>query len=108
MTKRSGPGSPAANGDASERGPKPPELSPAAGYREFTLPVLFPPEYALTRMFEALLAMLDPAAAREEQARLLAMNLPVALAQLRDLLPPVAPDPEATPPASPKPLVESR
>lgn len=66
----------------------PTQRSPAPAYREFTLPVLFPPEYALTRMFEALLAMVDPAAPTEDQARLLARTLPIGLSQLRDLLPP--------------------
>lgn len=81
----------------------------APSYREFTLPVLFPPEYALTRMFEALLAMVDPAAPAEEQARLLARTLPIGLSQLRDLLPPPAPaDHEDASSVRPKTLAEPR
>lgn len=81
----------------------------APSYREFTLPVLFPPEYALTRMFEALLAMVDPAAPAEEQARLLARTLPIGLSQLRDLLPPPAPaDDEDASSVRPKTLAEPR
>lgn len=86
--------------------PLPP--APAPTYREFTLPVLFPPEYALTRMFEALLAMVDPAAPTEEQALLLAKNLPVGLSQLRDLLPPVSLDREDASSVQPKTLAEPR
>lgn len=84
------------------------EQPPAPNYREFTLPVLFPPEYALTRMFEALLAMVDPAAPTEEQALLLAKNLPVGLSQLRDLLPPVSLDREDASSVRPKTLAEPR
>lgn len=49
--------------------------------------VVLPPERALARMFEALLAGLPPEADRDEQALLLAQRLPIGLAQLRDLLP---------------------
>lgn len=82
---------------------------PVPAYREFTLPVLFPPEYALTRMFEALLAMVDPASPAHEQARLLAQTLPIGLSQLRDLLPEDFQSYQAEPPSAPaKPLVEPR
>lgn len=68
------------------------QRAPASSYQEFTLPVLFPPEFALTRMFEALLAMVDPEAPTEVQAQSLAKNLPIGLSQLRDILPPPPPD----------------
>lgn len=59
----------------------------ARSYQAITMQVLLPAEDVLTRMFEALLAMVDPAATREVQARSLAKNLPVGLSQLRDLVP---------------------
>ena len=49
--------------------------------------IVLPPEPALAQMFEALLAGIDPAAPRDEQARLLAQRLPIGLSQLRDLRP---------------------
>lgn len=51
------------------------------------LGVVLPPERALARMFEALLAGLPQDADRDEQALLLAQRLPIGLSQLRDLLP---------------------
>lgn len=63
--------------------PKP----PAQPYQAVTMQVLLPAEDALARMFVALLSMVNPAAPTEEQARLLARNLPIGLSQLRDLLP---------------------
>ena len=49
--------------------------------------VAMPPERALARMFEALLAGIDPQIPRAEQALLLAKRLPIGLSHLRDLLP---------------------
>lgn len=87
----------------------PQQRAPASSYREFTLPVLFPPEFALTRMFEALLAMVDPAAPTEVQAQSLAKNLPIGLSQLRDILPPLAPTDRADVPSDrPMTLAEQR
>ena len=51
------------------------------------LGVVLPPERALARMFEALLAGMPDGADRDETALLLAQRLPIGLAQLRDLLP---------------------
>lgn len=68
----------------------PPE-PPASPYQAITMQVLLPAEDALARMFEALLSMVDPETSIEEQARLLAKNLPVGLSQLRDLLPSAVP-----------------
>lgn len=64
-----------------------PPAPPERPYQAIMMQVLLPAEDALVRMFEALLAMVDPAAPPEEQARSLARNLPVGLSQLRDLLP---------------------
>lgn len=86
--------------DAPIRPPVPP-------YQAITMQVLLPSEDALTRMFEALLSMVDPKTSIEEQARLLAKNLPVGLSQLRDLLPsPVPAAPAADRPSRTKTLVE--
>lgn len=49
--------------------------------------VNLPSERALARMFQALLAGIDPAASPDELALLLAQRLPIGLSQLRDLLP---------------------
>ena len=49
--------------------------------------VTMPPERALVRMFEGLLAGIDPNADRDELAQLLGQRLPIGLSQLRDLLP---------------------
>lgn len=49
--------------------------------------VTMPPERALVRMFQALLAGIDPDASRDELALLLGQRLPIGLSQLRDLLP---------------------
>ena len=54
------------------------------------LAVALPSERALTRMFDALLELIDALPAevdRSERARLLARWLPTGLSQLRDLLP---------------------
>lgn len=72
-----------------------PPAPPERPYQAIMMQVLLPAEEALTRMFEALLAMVDPAAPPEEQARSLARNLPVGLSQLRDLLPSPVPVPRA-------------
>ena len=78
-------------------------------YQAIMMQVLLPAEDALARMFEALLAMTDPAASTEEQARSLARNLPVGLSQLRDLLPSSIPVSRAAPKQAPsKTLVEPR
>lgn len=81
----------------------------ARSYQAITMQVLLPAEDVLTRMFEALLAMVDPTAPPEDQARSLAKNLPVGLSQLRDLLP----DPKrggqaGSKSGQPKMLVEQR
>ncbi len=47
--------------------------------------VVLPPVAALERMFEGLLATIDPAASRDELAQLLARRLPIGLSRLRDL-----------------------
>jgi hypothetical protein len=62
--------------------PAPPPAAPVV-----MLSVNLPPERALARMFQALLAGIDPDASRDEQALLLAQRLPIGLSQLRDLLP---------------------
>jgi transcriptional regulator with XRE-family HTH domain len=62
--------------------PAPPPAPPV-----IMLSVNLPPERALARMFQALLAGIDPNATRDEQALLLAQRLPIGLSQLRDLLP---------------------
>lgn len=51
------------------------------------LEVVLPPEAALARMFEGLLATIDPEASPVERALLLARRLPIGLSQLRDLRP---------------------
>ncbi len=51
------------------------------------LSVNLPPERALVRMFQGLLATIDPNADRDELALLLGQRLPIGLSQLRDLLP---------------------
>lgn len=82
---------------------------PAPPYQAVMMQVLLPAEDALARMFEALLSMVDPETSIEEQARLLAKNLPIGLSQLRDLLPLSAPAaPAADLPLRTKTLVESR
>lgn len=58
-----------------------------AGPQVVMMGVVLPPERALARMFEALLAGMPAGADRDEQALLLAQRLPIGLAQLRDLLP---------------------
>jgi len=63
------------------------------------MPVTLPTERALTRMFEAMLVILDEfpdKPALDERARLLAQWLPIGLSQLRDLIPhsEAAPEPE--------------
>lgn len=63
----------------------PPPAPP--GPQVVMLGVVLPPERALARMFEVLLAGLPQDADRDEQALLLARRLPIGLAQLRDLLP---------------------
>lgn len=70
--------------DDPDAGAPPP--SPAAP-QVVMLGVVLPPERALARMFEALLAGMPDGADRDEQALLLARRLPTGLAQLRDLLP---------------------
>lgn len=81
----------------------------ARSYQAITMQVLLPAEDVLTRMFEALLAMVDPAAPPEDQARSLAKNLPVGLSQLRDLLPaPEQGNRAGSRSAPPKMLVEQR
>lgn len=65
--------------------PLPPRPQPALNV--VMMGVAMPPEYALARMFEGLLAGIDPKAPRDEQALLLAQRLPIGLSQLRDLLP---------------------
>lgn len=55
------------------------------------LSVNLPSERALARMFQALLAGIDPKASRDEQALLLAQRLPIGLSQIRDLLPDLGP-----------------
>jgi transcriptional regulator with XRE-family HTH domain len=62
--------------------PAPPSRAPIV-----MLSVNLPSERALARMFEALLAGIDPQLPRAEQALLLAARLPIGLSQLRDLLP---------------------
>lgn len=70
--------------DDPDLGASPP---PPAGPVVITMGVVLPPERALARMFEALLAGIDRAAPVDEQALLLAQRLPIGLSQLRDLLP---------------------
>ncbi len=60
---------------------------PPAAQQVVMMGVLLPPARALARMFEALLAGIDPQLPRAEQALLLAERLPIGLSQLRDLLP---------------------
>lgn len=62
--------------------PPPPPAPPL-----IMMSVNLPSERALTRMFEALLAGIDPEIPRAEQAQLLAQRLPIGLSHLRDLLP---------------------
>lgn len=62
--------------------PPPPPAPPL-----IMLSVNLPPVRALARMFEGLLAGIDPRIPRAEQALLLAERLPIGLSQLRDLLP---------------------
>lgn len=62
--------------------PPPPPAPPL-----IMMSVNLPSERALTRMFEALLAGIDPKIPRAEQAQLLAQRLPIGLSHLRDLLP---------------------
>lgn len=82
---------------------------PAPPYQAIMMQVLLPAEDALARMFEALLSMVDPDTPIEEQARLLAKNLPVGLSQLRDLLPSASPAVRAADrPLRTKTLVEPR
>lgn len=76
-----------------EGAPPPP---PAPPYQAVTLQVLLPGEAALAQMFEGMLAQLDPEHP-DEHAMLLAQRLPSALAQLKDLLPAVAPVADPTP-----------
>ena len=65
--------------------PRPPR--PTTPAQVVMMGVMMPPERALARMFEALLAGIDPQIPRAEQALLLAQRLPIGLSQLRDLLP---------------------
>lgn len=60
---------------------------PASAPQVVLMGVMLPPERALARMFEGLLAGIDPRVPRGEQALLLAQRLPTGLSQLRDLLP---------------------
>jgi hypothetical protein len=62
-------------------------MPPPPGPIVVTMGVVLPPERALARMFEALLAGIDRKAPVDEQALLLAQRLPIGLSQLRDLLP---------------------
>jgi transcriptional regulator with XRE-family HTH domain len=66
--------------------PPPPRVAPSPP-QVVMMGVTMPPERALVRMFEALLAGIDPDASRDELALLLGQRLPIGLSQLRDLLP---------------------
>lgn len=70
--------------DPNENAPPPP---PAALVQLVTMQVALPSERALARMFEGLLRSMDLSAPVDAQALLLAKRLPIALSQLRDLLP---------------------
>lgn len=71
--------------DRDPRAPVVPRAQPAI--QVVMMGVAMPPERALARMFEALLAGIDPQIPRAEQALLLAQRLPIGLSHLRDLLP---------------------
>lgn len=65
--------------------PPPPRVAPSP--QIVMMGVTMPPERALVRMFEGLLAGIDPDVPRDELALLLGQRLPIGLSQLRDLLP---------------------
>lgn len=67
--------------------PPPPRVVPSIAPQVVMMGVAMPPERALVRMFEGLLAGIDPNADRAELALLLGQRLPIGLSQLRDLLP---------------------
>lgn len=55
----------------------------AAPWPRIMMEVVLPPERSLTVMFKALLAGIDRGLSEDEQARLLAVRLPIGLAQLQ-------------------------
>jgi transcriptional regulator with XRE-family HTH domain len=95
--------------DADANAPPPP---PAPTVQFVTMQVALPPERALAQMFVALLRMMPDDASEDERALLLARRLPIALSQLRDLLPDspvvIAPAPDVpVAPATPVPEPQS-
>jgi len=64
-----------------------PPPAPPPPVQLITMQVALPPERALARMFEGLLAPLDLSAPKDELAHTLARWLPIGLSQLQDLLP---------------------
>lgn len=75
--------------DAEDNAPRTPATTPPSPtIHHVMMAVALPEERALIRMFEALLRTMPGGAGLEEQAELLAKRLPIALAQLNDLLPP--------------------
>jgi transcriptional regulator with XRE-family HTH domain len=85
----------------------PPQPEPSVQF--VTMQVALPHERALARMFEGLLRMMPDDATLNERALLLARRLPIGLSQLRDLLPPAVPIPQAAAeaPATPAPAQQS-
>lgn len=83
------------------------ESEPVRPIQLVSMQVALPSERALTRMFDAMLEILDAFPdnpGRDERARLLAQWLPIGLSQLRDLIPHSDPAPE---PDSGKELAEA-
>lgn len=74
--------------DPDENAPVPP---PPATIQHVMMAVALPSEAALARMFLGMLKTSKSAKTMDEQAVLLAKRLPIALSQLRDLLPETAP-----------------
>lgn len=74
-----------------------PEPEPIRPVQLVSMQVALPSERALTRMFDAMLELLEEFPDnpdRDERARLLAQWLPIGLSQLRDLIPHSGPTPE--------------
>lgn len=74
-------------GDTDDPDENAPPSPPAPVIQFVTMQVALPSERALARMFEGLLRSMDLSVPVDAQALLLAKRLPIALSQLRDLLP---------------------